>query len=223
MPAGRLQPGPGDPLDEPGWSLGSQDQAGTTTATALRPAVLADLNRAGSRESTLPAPLVAPPRRSHLISNTCSPQWGEQGGRSLRFPPPLPTVAEDGSNSARATADQRLSTEKRQSNPTEPRPGATYPPSACAASCSSPPNWSSRRSAFALPPTPSPGRPADARRRLQARVHLDLALRHRPRSADRPPTPADQGRLPDQEGRRTSPGRSDRPMARRTTRKATRP
>jgi hypothetical protein len=30
-----LPAGPGDPLDEPGWSLDSEDQAGTTTATAL--------------------------------------------------------------------------------------------------------------------------------------------------------------------------------------------
>jgi hypothetical protein len=28
LPAGRLPAGPGDPLDEPGWSLGSEDQAG---------------------------------------------------------------------------------------------------------------------------------------------------------------------------------------------------
>ena len=41
-----------------------------------------------------------------------------------------------------------------------------------------PPSWSSRRSAFVLRSTSSPRRPADARRRLQARVHLDLALRH---------------------------------------------
>jgi hypothetical protein len=37
LPAGRLPAGPGDPLDEPGWSLGSEDQAGTTTATSCSP------------------------------------------------------------------------------------------------------------------------------------------------------------------------------------------
>jgi hypothetical protein len=61
LPAGRLPAGPGDPLDEPGWSLGSEDQAGNHHGD--RPPLEVNLGRV-CRQLRLPVQL------STAIGNT---------------------------------------------------------------------------------------------------------------------------------------------------------
>jgi hypothetical protein len=91
LPAGRLRAGGGRPLDEPGWSLRSRDQAGTTRVAWGDAAVCAPPYGLGVRisdELRLGSGAACPPRRARgpYIPRT----WAGCGARN-----DLGTVAED--------------------------------------------------------------------------------------------------------------------------------